>query len=144
MSTTSRVSLVYSQSGAEEPRQQEVSYCQLGDWLRQQGVFKKDEETSRSNFKGGLRLLFQPWHFGLKSPAAVQKTRVVKSKNCTCLPLKSSSTFTSIIDNFKLPRSYPHDLAHRHHVPVRLSRIPNGIQTTLVTALVLHNTRTHR
>lgn len=31
-----------------------------------------------------------------------------------------------IIDTLKLPPSYPHDLAHRLHVPVRLSRVPNG------------------
>jgi hypothetical protein len=55
-----------------------------------------------------------------------REVKVIGGKNCTCLPLKSSSTLNTIIDVLKLPRTYPHDIAHRHHVPVRLNRMPNG------------------
>jgi hypothetical protein len=81
---------------------------------------------SQCDFKGGLRLLFQPWHFGVKTEAPVQKTKVTNGKNCFCLPLKDETTFKTTIQNLKLPRSYPHDIAFRHHVPVRLSRISDS------------------
>ena len=51
---------------------------------------------------------------------------MINGKDCLRLPLRSQSTFNMIINILRLPRSYPHEIAHRHHVPVRLSYIPGA------------------